>query len=559
MLVPKFPVWSNNAGYVNFIILMQNHKETVVIAPKNDALPGKPRQVAILDVGARAIRLDIAEIIPDGQMRLLDSLQQAVNLGKDTYSEGTIDRSSIEECVTILKGFRQVMNEYGIVNPDQIRAVATSSVREAANRDTFLDRIYIATGISVVILEDAEVEHLIHLAIHDLFETEPALKQGNVLIAEVGGGTTHLILIQDGYVTYSCAYKLGALRIMETLEARQTSSDRLPAILDQHIQRTINQMLETVPIRSIPCLIALTGDMETAMRRLIPGWKSDDTARLNMARFTLASKLVSTSPEKLMQKHHLPPQEAETAGQALFIYDRIARAFSVSQLVITPKSMRRGLLALMAGSAQAAARFVEQLTHSAITLGRKYRFDEKHALQVADLSLQVFRALQQDHGLDARHEGLLCAAAILHDIGAYVSNNSHHKHSMYLILNSEIFGLTREDNTLVALVARYHRRALPGRSHLEYQALPRDRRLVVSKLAAILRIADALDRSHLRQLRALSFTREDDQFVITAHDVEDVALERLALNEKGDLFESIFGLQPVLRTTQTLKVMGFDG
>jgi exopolyphosphatase/guanosine-5'-triphosphate,3'-diphosphate pyrophosphatase len=533
--------------------------KTEVTPYSSPALSAKLRQVAILDIGARAIRLDIAEIMPGGQVRLLDSLQQAVSLGKDTFSEGTIDRASIEECVGILKGFRHVMDEYGITHPDQIRAVATSSVREASNRDTFLDRIYIATGISVTILEDAEVEHLIHLAIHDLFETEPALRKGTVLIAEVGGGTTHLILIQDGYVTFSSAYKLGALRIMETLEASATSPERLPAILDQHIQRTVNQMLETVPVRSIPCLIALTGDMETSMRRLIPGWTQDDTARVSMSRFTLPAKLVATPPEKLMQKHHLPPQEAETAGQALFIYDRIARAFGVRQLVITPKSMRRGLLSLMAGSAQAAARFVEQLTHSAITLGRKYRFDEKHALQVADLSIQLYRALQKEHGLDSHYEGLLCAAAILHDIGAYVSNNSHHKHSMYLILNSEIFGLTQEDNTLVALVARYHRRALPSRSHLEYQVLSRDSRLVVSKLAAILRIADALDRSHLRQLHALSFVREDDQLVITASDVEDVALERLALAEKGDLMESIFGLQPVLRTTQALKGMGFDG
>lgn len=533
-----------------------HHKES---DKESELSTARPRQVAIIDIGARAIRLDIAEIKPDGGLRLLDSLQQAVSLGKDTYSEGTIDRSSIEECVAILKGFRKVMDEYGVSSPDQIRAVATSSVREASNRDTFLDRIYIATGINVAILEDAEVEHLIHLAIHDLFETEPALKQGYVLLAEVGGGTTHLILLKDGYVTFSSAYKLGALRIMESLEASETSPERLPALLDQHIQRTVNQMLETVPIHEVPSLIALTGDMETSMRRLIPGWKSDDTARVNMGRFTLAAKLVATTPEKLMQKHHLPPQEAETAGQALFIYDRIARAFGVSQLVITSKSMRRGLLSLMAGSAQVAARFAGQLTHSAITLGRKYHFDEKHAMQVADLSLQLFRELRKDHGLDAHHEGLLCAAAILHDIGAFISNNSHHKHSMYLILNSEIFGLTSQDNTLTALVARYHRRALPGRSHPEYQALSRDSRLVVGKLAAILRIADALDRSHLRQLNKVSFSREGDQFIITAHNVEDVTLERLALREKGDLFESIFGLQPVLRTTQVAKGMGFDG
>jgi exopolyphosphatase/guanosine-5'-triphosphate,3'-diphosphate pyrophosphatase len=529
-------------------------------APHEDASPPeRPRQVAVVDVGARAIRLDISEIAPGGGMRLLESVQQAVSLGKNTFGAGSIDRESIEECVTILKGFRQVMAEYGITAPDQIRAVATSSVREAANREAFLDRIYIATGISVEVLEDAEVEHLIHVATHGLFETIPALNSGEVLIVEVGGGATRLLLIQDGYVTYSGTYKLGALRMQETLETSQTPYDRLCAVLDQHIQRTINQMKEMVPAEKVPCLIALAGDMETAMRRLITGWDDDDTARVNMARFTLAEKIVSTPPEKLMQKHHLPPQEAETAGQALLIYDRIARAFGVKEMLVSTQSMRRGLLMKMAGISVTTARYAEQLAHSAATLGRKYHFDEKHSTHVADLSLMLFRALRADHGLGPQAEILLRTAGLLHDIGAFVSNNSHHKHSMYLILNSELFGLTRRDNTMVALIARYHRRSVPRLTHPEYAALDRDSRLVVAKLAAILRVADAMDRSHLQHIRDITCSREERRFVLTVPDVEDVTLERLAVKEKGTLFESIFGLQVILRTAQTQKGSLFDG
>jgi exopolyphosphatase/guanosine-5'-triphosphate,3'-diphosphate pyrophosphatase len=512
--------------------------------------PARSRQVAALDIGARAIRLDISEIAADGRMRLLESLQQPVNVGKDTFGAGSIDRESIEACVGILKGFRQVMAEYGITAPAQIRAVATSSVREAANREAFLDRIYIATGINVTVLEDAEVEHLIHLALHDLFEKETVLSAGNALIAEVGGGTTRMLLIQDGYVTYSGTYKLGALRMQETLETFQTPPSRLCAVLDQHIQRTINQMKETIPVQNVPRLIALAGDMETAMRRLLPGWQNNDFVTVRPPRFTLAEKIVSTSPEKLMQKHRLPSQEAETAGQALLIYDRIARAFGVQELLITTQSMRRGLLMSMAGLSVATARSAEQLMHSAATLGRKYHFDEKHSRHVADLASLIFHALASAHGLGPRHEVLLRTAAILHDIGAFVSNSSHHKHSMYLILNSELFGLARQDNTIVALLARYHRRSVPRMTHAEYAALDRDSRLVVAKLAAILRVADALDRSHLQQIRNVAFTREERRFIVTAPDIEDVTLERLALKEKATLFEAIFGLQVVLRTAQ---------
>jgi len=520
--------------------------------------PPSPRQVAVLDIGARAIRLDVAEITGT-RLRILESLQRSVNLGKETFGAGSINRASIEECVEIIRGFRHVMSEYGVTAADQIRAVATSSVREAANRDAFLDRIYIATGIPVNVLEDAEVEHLIHLATHDLFEANPALNRGNTIIAEVGGGTTRLLLIQNGFVTHSGTYKLGALRIQESLDSYQTPPEHLCSVLNQHIQRTVNQIVETMPPSKSPVLIALAGDLENAMRRLIGGWNKTDTTRVRMADFTLAETIVATPPEDLMREHHLPPHEAETVGQTLLIYDRLARAFGVKTMLLSVKSMRRGLLMKMAGQSMGAARFAEQLAHSAIALGRKYHFDEAHATQVATIALQLFRALQSEHGLDARHETLLRTAAILHDIGAFVSNTAHHKHSMYLILNSELFGLTRHDNAIVALVARYHRRSVPRPLHPEYAALDRDSRIATSKLAALLRVADALDRSHIQHSRDLAFSREDNRFVITLANVEDVTMERLALKEKASLFESIFGMQIVLRTASTMKGPAFDG
>ncbi len=513
-----------------------------------DRPPSLGRPIAVIDVGARAVRLDIAEADAASRPRMLESLQKAISIGRDTFQEGFIEPASIEECVEILRGFVLTAREYGIQSPEQIRAVATSSVREAENRQAFLDRIQIATGIAVEVLEDAEVEHLIYLAIHDLLEQRPSLGQERLLVAEVGGGTTRLLVIENGYVSYSSAYRLGSLRMRETLDAYQTPPERACAVLDQHIQRTVNQMHQTVPAGPMAVLLALAGDTATAMARLLPDWDHRSVARLPMGGSpSLAERIVATSPEDLMREYRLPWQEAETAGQALLAYERIARSFGIEEVLVTDRSMRAGLLLKMASHAGGETRFAEQVAHSAVNLGRKYHFDEAHSMHVAELSVRIFRDMQREHGLGAQAELLLRTAGILHDIGAFVSNASHHKHSMYLIAHSELFGLTREDVVLVSLVARYHRRAAPRPTHPEYATLRRDQQLLVTKLSAILRVADALDRSHLQHVRDVRFSREDRQYVITAAGIENVTLERIALKEKADLFESAYGLSVALR------------
>ncbi len=512
-----------------------------------------PRPVGVIDVGSSAIRLDVAEIAPGGAVRILESLQRPVKLGKETFADGRIERASIEACVDIIRDFRHVLREYGVDSPRQIEAVATSSVREADNRDAFLDRLYIATGIDVKLLEDAEVEHLIHLALQDLVRQEPGLQKKDLLVVEVGGGTTRVLLVQGGNVTFSSAFRLGSLRMRETLETYQRPADQLSSILDEHLKRTLTQMREAVPADRVPVVVALAGDAESAMNRLLPGYSERRMARLALDGPSLAESIIALPADELMVRYQLPSQEAETAGHALFTYDRIGRAFQAREVLVTDRSLRRGLLLRLAGSLTGADRLSEQMIVSAAALARKYRTDQKHANHVAELSVRLFRELQAEHQLPPRCEALLRTAAILHDIGAFVGTGSHHKHSHYLILNSEIFSLTRLDTALVALVARYHRRALPLPSHAEYMALDRESRIIVLKLAALLRIADALDRSHAQKFRNLVFTREPPDFVITAGEVDDLTIERAALRDKGALFTAVFGLNVVLRHGSALR------
>jgi exopolyphosphatase/guanosine-5'-triphosphate,3'-diphosphate pyrophosphatase len=509
---------------------------------------GRKRLAAVIDMGATAIRMDIAEIEAGGHVRRLEALRKFAPLGKDTFTKGRIGQDTIGQCIAILKGFQAVMSEYGISEPGQVLAVATSSVREADNADSFRDRIYVATGINLRVIDEAEQNRLTFLAAQEVFEKKPDLAQADVLFAEVGGGSTELFLLRQGRVSFSNAYQLGTLRMRETLETYLTPSDRVRRILGQHIGRTAETMKRDVPSVTSPVLVAMSGDAQVAASKISASWSEQDLLALDAKTFSaFADKVIPLPAEKLVSRYSLSYEEAETLGPGLFAYIILCRTFKVETIVIPKTTFRDGLLRELASARSWTDAFAEEVVRQALALGRKYAFDEKHARFVADISVRLFKVLQSEFHLDPRHELLLRVAAILHEIGGFISNRSHHKHSMYLIQNSGLFGLSREDVQLVALIARYHRRALPSANHPEYAALDRDSRIAVSKKAAILRVADALDRNHLQQIVGPLVTLTKDELIITVEGAEDLTLERLALKEKGPLFEDVYGRKIVLR------------
>jgi exopolyphosphatase/guanosine-5'-triphosphate,3'-diphosphate pyrophosphatase len=521
------------------------------------ALPAKT--VAVIDIGATAIRMEIAEIRTDGSVRTIDALHKAVGLGKDTFTTNRIQQSTIEECVGVLKGFRKTMEEYGVTEAKQIRAVATSSVREAINRDTFLDRIYMATRINVEPIEEAEETRLTYLAVQHVLKSETDLQKADALIVEVGGGDSEVLLMQDGHVTFSHTFRLGSLRMKETLETHRAPAQRIPAIMAKHIQLTIDQMKRSIPLSKVPYLIAVSGDARFAAAQLASKWTELPYARLDVKAFLqLAKKIAPLSADDLVRKYQINYQEAETLGTALTSYAQIAKVFEVEHIVVPKTSLRHGLVQEFVEGGSWSKDYITQVIHSAMAIGYKYAFDEKHASQVAELSTRLFRELQPEHQLAPRYEVILHVAAILHEIGSFISNRSHHKHSMYLILNSDLFGLSRHDLTLVALVARYHRRAMPQPYHEVYSTLNRDDRLAVNKMAAVLRVADALDRNHMQQARDFTYSREKGLFIIHVKGVDDLTLERAALKDKGSMFEEIYGLKVAFRGVSTTENLSPD-
>src|SRR5262249_22728348 len=184
---------------------------------------------------------------------------------------------------------------------------------------------------------------------------------------------------------------------------------------------------------------------------------------------------------------------------------------------------------------------------SALSLGERYRFDAAHGHAVAHLSTRLFDDLRPEHGLPDRDRLLLMVAALLHDVGVHVNRNAHHKHAQYLLVASDIFGLSREDLAIVGNVARYHRRAIPQKSHLPYAQLDRQARVRVSKLAAILRVANALDAEHMQKVWEARVVRRPDEWVLEVEGSGDLTMERLSVQARGDLFTEVFGWRLTFR------------
>lgn len=511
--------------------------------------PAAPaRQVAVIDIGTASIRMAVAEISAAGQVRQLETLTQAVTLGKDAFIRGAISKTTIEECVVVLKSYRRILKEYQIENPAQVRVVATSAVREASNRLAFMDRIYIATGFQVDPIEEAEVIRITFLGVQPFLLSDPTLKAARSVVTEVGGGSTELLLVKDGDVVYSHTYRLGSLRLRETLEALRAPTLKVRNIMETHIHRTVEEIAEHVSRDGAIELIAMGGDVRFAVRQLQPGWDGRSLARLPVkALEDFTNKILGQSEDKLVRRFKLSYPEAETLGPALLAYVLLARELQLATVLVSNVNLRDGLLQEMASSETLSKEFSRQIIRSAMDLGQKFNYDEQHAAHVMQLCVSLFHQLKEEHALPARYEVVLSVAALLHEIGLFVSNRSYHKHSMYLIRNSELFGLGKRELLLAALVSRYHRRASPQSTHEGYNMLDRDDRVSVAKMAAILRLADALDESRSQRIHEIQAAREDDRLVISIPMVEDLSLETLALKQNGALFEETFGLPVLLR------------
>ena len=532
----------------------RNDQSARIDAPRAEAT-AEPQRIkntfplAVIELGTSAIRMAIGESDGSPSVRVLEQLVRGVSLGKDTFTNGEIQRKTLQECVKVLKSYRRKLKEYQCTDPKHIRIVATSAVREATNRLEVLDRIYIATGFAVELIDDAEIARVTYLGVRPLLQNDTTLTDAMTVVAEVGGGNTEVLVLKGKDIIHSQPYRLGSLRLQQMVLQSQATRSRAGSIMIGQIDRTVEPLIDLVPKGRAAGFVALGGDMRFAARVLGINLQSSGLTRIPVEEIEkLSSRLVSMTVDRIMQKYHIELSQAETLVPALLANLRLAQLLNCQHLLITGFNLRDALLQGMLRSNDWSADFCDQIISSALELARKYQVDLQHARHVADLARRLFRSLQSEHRMDIRCETLLYAAALLHETGLFVGLSGYHKHSYYLIMNSELFGLNALDHQLVAMIARYHRRASPKPTHETFARLDRDSRVIVSRLAGILRVAVALDHTGSQRVRDIECTIEKNRLVVTVtNSAGDLSLERMELRQKASLLEDTFGLGVLLR------------
>jgi exopolyphosphatase/guanosine-5'-triphosphate,3'-diphosphate pyrophosphatase len=506
-----------------------------------------PRLVAVLDMGASAIRLAIAEIAPGGRPRIIEEASKGVLLGRDTFSFGAIRSQTIDAAISALSGFQHIMKEYGVA---EVHAVATSAVREARNGDMFLDRVQARTGVAFEVINEAEENRLVFLAVRDSLKRQPAFRGARTLLAEVGGGSTSLTLLRRSEPSRSGVYALGSVRLRQQLDLRRHGQEIQIALLRRYVANVIEEIRLEIPLNRITHFIAMGGDVRFAASQIAETDPAEADREISREQFlAFCDEIERLDEDGIAERFRLPAVEAETLAPALVIYRALLSETAARKILVSSASLRAGMLldATQPETRVGADEFEQQVLASADALGQRYRLDREHGHHVAMLAGRLFDELREEHGLGDRERLLLKVAGLLHDVGIYISLRAHHKHSQYILAESQIFGLSSEETAIVSNIARYHRRGTPQRSHVPYVALDRQDRLVVNKLAAILRIANALDAEHMQKVRGLTVSRRGSTWVIQLEGSGDLTMERLAATARADMFAETFGRQVVVQ------------
>ena len=499
---------------------------------------------AVIDIGSSAIRLVVAQIDDVGEWTRLDRAAKPVSLGRDVFMSGSLSRESMQQAISILSGFRELLRGWDVAE-ENVRVIATSAIREAKNRDTFLDRVSIRTGLKIEIIEGVEENHLTYLAVqHAVSPMQAQFSRSGSIIIEVGGGTTEIMMLQKGSMVAAHSLRIGTVRMEQQVRPHWTTAEQIEDYLRENVRVTLERLNSEMKLDRVKLFIAVGGDARLAAQTVGTKEQEHYWAISRKAFESFVEGLQLRTIDEVVRDLNITYNEAEGLVPALTVYRLFLEATTADTLIVPDVSIREGVLMSFAlGGGRAIERqFYGQVIASAQNLARRYQYDEAHSRHVADLALSIFDQTAQEHGMDAHSRLLLEVAGILHDIGTYVRASGHHKHGYYIVFNSEIFGVSRDDLWVIANVVRYHRKSPPGASHQNYIALRREQRITVLKLAAILRIADALDRGHMQRVRELSVEISEGDLVLHCTFSGDISTERYGLDLKADLFEEVFGL-----------------
>jgi len=507
---------------------------------------------AIIEIGSTGIRLNVAEIYSDanssGTWQVLDRAVRPVALGRDVFTSGVLSRESILECLSVLQNYRELLSGWGI-SDNNIHVIATSALRAARNRDVFIDRIQQETGFKLTIVEGIEENRLMYLAVRFALKQDLQLFwKANSMIIEIGGGSTEIMLLRRGQMVAAHSLKLGTIIIDQHSRHGLGAGIFYERYLNENIRNTLGILNMEMDLAHVRTIVAAGADARLAAEKI--GKELNENCRI-MERedfFKFVDKIRNYTIEDCMHQFGITYADAECLVPGLLVLKLFLERTGAAKAAVPQITIRDGYLIDLATGVDSTLQdeFFSQIIASALNLGRKFHFDEAHACHVAAHCMIIFDALQKEHGMSRRHRIMLETAAILHDVGTYIQVSGHQKHSQYIIANSEIFGLHQEELGIIANVVNCHRGTPPSQSDIDFMTLQREDRVLVLKIGAILRVADALDRGHTQQIKKIKVERRFETVILHVDKVYDLSLELMGIEEKGGMFQDVFGYKVIL-------------
>lgn len=508
--------------------------------------------LAALDIGTNSFHLLVARVDDGERFEVIAREKEMVRLGSGAGDMKRIDPEAMERGIAALGRLRQVAEAYDA----PIHAVATSAVREAANAAEFLDRARREAGVDVQVVSGTEEARLIHLGV---LQAVPVYDQRSVLI-DIGGGSTEVFVGERGETLLALSLKLGALRLtnrfFRTTELHPSAVDACRRFL----RSALAPAARGVRRHGFDVAVGSSGTIET-LCAMAHEARGEGAAPRTFNNFVLARREVEAAVVALVEagtvdeRRKLPGVDAARADILLagaLIAEQAMHELGIEELVFSDNALREGaLLDAVKRRRGGTLHHLRDLRRRSVGhLAGLMDDDPSHREAVAAAALELFDETRAWHGLDDDARELLEAAALLANVGQFISHSAHHKHSYYVIRNSEhLAGFTDQEVELIAVVARYHRKSPPKAGHEEFARLDEEQQRLVRVLAAILRVAIGLDRTRSAALAGLRVRSEGDGVVIELEPRRgaDLDLELFSAAERTSLLEEVLGAPVELR------------
>lgn len=498
-----------------------------------------PRYAAI-DIGSNSVRMMAADVERSGRFQVLAEDRQVTRLGESVFLAGAIAPAAIDLLCSVLQRMVAAYRPLGVL---AVRAVATAAVRDASNSAEFLQRVSQVVGQPVELISGQEEARLIHLGV----ETRWPHPQERILIIDIGGGSAEIIEADNGILKVAFSRPLGAVRLHSTFLRNDPPSPadlrRLQDFIDEKLAVVLRRIEPGRFTRAIGTSASASAIVCAANR--IPRARRQDADRRPATLPQVRRLLKTLSALPLDARRKVPgigPRRAEIIVPGAAVLATVLHRLAIRQLAYCAAGVRDGILRDLAlrGVGAERLRLDNEQRLLVEQFARRFGVDLKHARKVALFARELFTALQPWHRLPPEQGRLLEAAAYLRDTGHAINGMAHHRHSQYIVANSDLAGFTPDERLEVALLCRYHRKSMPSARHAEFTALPPERQRVLLLLAPILRIADALDRSRDQRVASISCALQPGALSLTLHSAADLSLELWAVDGAAAQFRQVY-------------------